>query len=307
MGDALPSSKKPRTQSKNASDANARATIARANNHVQQQFLRQNRWIEGLELAEEEVVPAPALALSGITNAGSGRHEQDRGLQQQGEQQLGNERRDIRPYTAGLVRYETPATVESSIMPSTHSMHTANSRSSMPSLPSPAPSDENTQSPTFAEGQLGQLGARRGYPAGIQRVRTPAEGVGSAAMHIPGTAASTSASASPLSAQSPTFSPQHHPQQFMQAGVHLPGTYFQPPQPPPGRQARQPSGQQIRLQGPMQTTQVCLLYHYIFLFTHRKRTSLRAELVATTKVVLSTGKAEVSAEKGLPQRTIPHT
>lgn len=217
-------SKKPRTQS-HVVDANAHETIARANSHVQHLFPRQNRWSD----AGTAISPTGQLQ-------GQERRSEPRGS-----------------HVAELVRYESPATIETSSIPTVQIPHVANGRNStdppsatarrLPSLPSPAPSDEHTQSPIIAEGQLGQFGVRRGYSAGKARGRTPAE-VG--ALHM--STVSTSTSASPLSAQSPTFPPYTH-QHFTQMG--MPQTNPQAvPQPQQGerRQSRQQAGQQAQQQ-----------------------------------------------------------
>lgn len=255
MVDERPS-KKPRTQS-NALDAAAHATIARANSHVQQQFLRRGQWN-----GARETESAPAL--SGITTtapAELGRTAQDQGQERGSGSGYGN----------GLVQYESPAILESSSMHTSPTSHVGSGGNfadaanttlrSLPSLPSPAPSDEVTRSPIIAEGQLGQFGARQGHNTGPGRGRTPADGV---ATHIPTLSASASASASPLSAQSPTF-PLHSHQQFAQIG--MPQTSFQQgtqPQPHPRerQQSQQQGQQQARFQ---QQLPWQVLHHYSLL------------------------------------------
>lgn len=245
--------KKPRTQS---SAVNANDSIALANNHVQHVFLRQNRWIQGLQEDREEgeVSETTPTAPSGFGPNRQGRQERGRASEGASEPGRGRgNRSDTR-----LVQYETPATLETPTMHTPRITHSTSSRSFMdagnatartlPSLPSPAPSDETTQSPTFTEGQLGQPGARRGYTAGTTRGRTPAEGI---AQRI--SAPPASASASPLSGQSPMLPHTiQQQQQYMSTGVPQPSAVLLSQ--PQSRQ-RQQHHQQTQQQAPYHVPQ----------------------------------------------------
>lgn len=220
MVDSRPS-KKLRIEP-HAADANANATATRTNSHDQRLFWRQNRWMHGAQAG---------VAASGAPLANAPAEVRPNGGQERTDEDEGRNKSPMVEPVHYESPFESPATLETAasmqttrIAQNVNGRNTADSVSAaarqLPALPSPAPSDETTRSPTFSEGQLGQLGARRGYPGGTARVATPSDGV---AMHI--TAPSTSATGSPLFAPSFACSQQ---QQSPHIGVVQPGAPFQP-------------------------------------------------------------------------------
>lgn len=206
--------------------------------------------------------PAPATAVLASWKKRNSLGEARSSQQEHSGPQHSEPGQHIRSDTAEIVHYDTPTTLETPDMSIQHATQRANSRSSvdlantatrvLPSLPSPALSDEHIQSPTIAKGQLGLLGTRRGSYAGTTR----AEG-GSMHSYAP------PASASPLSGQLPTSTLFAQQQQFRHAGVSLPSSYLisqaqaQPPQPEHRQQNAQQSPQQSHRQMPWQ--QACIL------------------------------------------------